>query len=397
MIIKNIAPFILLLIHCNSIVAEECKYNIKKNDRGYTLIKDCLKTGQPDLLKNTLIKVDPYTVLKNFDSLGTNEIEDDELYGSSIFNKEEDEVQVDPIKVVVVPSSNLDLDKTGDLRTFTNDLNFKESSFDSLSTSDINHKLDVGVLDLDSNVVHVEGSKNQEFKVNPLAIEDKKNESWYSRLSDRISSRITNKKRFDLAVGYFQVNAVDLRTSGILKVQGGSNRLDYNYIANIDKWFTEFTAKLDFIMLNGSTSFKTLNTKELLIGGKIKTGHISGEDKFGGSISKIEIPVLGRFGRDPKKDIVLTSIASPGVSAFYEHSFETLFDSKFELTYLFGGENEHFKMNRGTNINLEISKVFLKDLKKTVTGAILFEGTSYNTEGVDNKDSRVMLKIGLEW
>lgn len=376
-LIKALFVNSILILSSFSLQAEECKFNVKKKGGGYTLIKECLKVDQPDLASDKPIKVEPYTVLKNFDNLGTEDIEDDGLYSESIFQDKKEPLLESEKK----SESLIEEDQ-------------KNESAEKVNGEKAPEKENAVV----KKLIPDEKLKNKNSNFESLALNPEiTKKSRLGQLIDDFNNRFQINKRLELSSGYFKVNAVDSRTNGVLKIGGGSNRLDYVYSMISNKWTTEFSAKLDFIMMSNPANFKTLNNEELLIGGKISTGYSFTEDRVGGSVSRAQIATLGRFGRDPKKDIVLTSIASTGLSLFYTHSFGSLFDCKFETTYLLGGENEHFIMESGQIINLEASRLVYEDLFLKIRAALIFEGSTFKTEGVENKDSRVMAKFSFGW
>lgn len=361
-------------------LSTECKYNVAKKGGGYSLVKECLKIQQPDLTKGDTIKVQGYNILNNFDNLGTDEIDND-LASEPIFSGEADQSETEKgLKIDILKKEE-----------------------DIAPIIDTNYSNQKNIVKKDNNVKEIVklDPPKEEGQDDNLSLEDKeirpREANYIEKFYDKLSSNIVASKRVSISTGYFTVNALDLKTNGVLKASGNSSRLDYDYSMRAGNWSTDVGAKLDLVSLSSNTSFKTIENRALLVGGKLSTSYILPEDKFGMALSRLQVANLGRFGRDPKKDVVMTSIAIFGISAHYEHSFEKLFDCKFEDTYLTGGENEHFKMQGGNVINVEVSRRILSDMFLKSKIGIIFEGSKFKTEGIDNKDSRVMTKISFEW
>lgn len=415
---KFLVALLLNISFSGLLFADECKYSVKKKDGGYTVVKDCAKSEKVDSLKSKPIESEPYKVIKEFDNLGTEEISDD-LYSERIFEPDLKKVYPNVTDKKEVKKEIKIEDKKEDLSSDMQIESDKESQSGNLPEKDQDKnselkkeiKIESQVKLKDSSPDSLQGqlkkifedAEKKESKVNVKQVEIKKDESREGVLYklDDFFSKFTKKfktsKRVDGAIGYYQLNALDIKTNGKLKVQGGSNRFDYSFILDMDKWFVEFGAGLDTVMVSNQTGFKMLNKSEMLLGGKVRFGYLMLEEKVGASLGRKEVAVMGRFGRDPKKDIVITAIPNNFISLFYEHSFNNLFEAKFEAGYLFGGENEHFLMKDGSVISFEASKELFRDKSMAFRGGVIFEGSSYKTDGVDNKDSRVLGKFSIEW
>ena len=368
--------FVINFLTISTSFADECGYNLDKNEFGYKLNKECIKAIDPEKEDNVVLKTNPYKIINNFKNYGDDEISD-ELVDESIL-VEKEVVKKEPEKKAVEKKDTVFVDAV-EVITDEAPVEVKEKE-----------EVKPDVVDPENSEVIIKIEEST-----PLSDTEKK--TTEDKTLTLFSKKFDVKKNVELSVGYFKLDAIDLRTKGILNVKGGSNRLNYNHSLVNDKWDFTFGLGADYLMLDPKNSFRILSSSKLLVGASMHAGYTNNQDRFGAGLIKKQHAVVGRFARDPKRDVTLTSIDTLGSSFFYEHNFEELFLSKFEFVYLFGGTNEHYKMTSGRIIKVDTERTVFRKNNIPINAGLVFEGSTYSTDGVDNKDLRVMGKIGIDW